>query len=542
MHWIWLVVVVLLTLILVLMIPPNVARTAIGNCTRTDGTKSQRRKRREIRHLLEFLLGVLSIPVLIIGIHAGVFILVDKSYVDSVPSEWVDEIERADTEEGEVGEALTQLTDWQDQQRKIFHTASASWYDVLRNLWLFFVADAVLMGLLLYWFIGPFYVGLVSNYREGIERRHRHYTRIDRERAEDSNNEHELSASTDIDHSDSVQLSANAPPNDANKEAENLYMHMDDFFREISQTGFLEALFKGLELPNKPISETVKEHREKQPKSAPAEYKHEFPPDSNTILRDVLRDQIAQRAPYIKRLREAENELNALRLPQQDSVGNLENDQASKVRDIENRINELMQKISKISTFDTDNPDNREQSDPINQAVLFCLMDASGSMGKISKDIAKRFFILFYLFLKRSYEHVKVVYIRHHTSARELDEDGFFQSRETGGTVISSALKLMYEIMQERFQGPAWEIYAAQVSDGDNWDGDSPRCCDLLNNKILPSLQYYVYVETTQNSEQNLWQAYQAVETDHHNFATQQIDHPASLYPMFRDLFDKRIT
>ena len=97
----------------------------------------------------------------------------------------------------------------------------------------------------------------------------------------------------------------------------------------------------------------------------------------------------------------------------------------------------------------------------------------------------------------------------------------------------------MDEIIQERFQNPTSKIYAAQVSDGDNWDGDSPRCCDLLKDKILPLLQYYVYVETSQDNEQNLWQAYQAVRADHNNFTTQHIDHPTTLYPMFRDLFYK---
>ncbi|HRE31689.1 MAG TPA: DUF444 family protein, partial [Candidatus Berkiella sp.] len=100
------------------------------------------------------------------------------------------------------------------------------------------------------------------------------------------------------------------------------------------------------------------------------------------------------------------------------------------------------------------------------QAVMFCLMDVSGSMDEVKKDVAKRFFILLYLFLSRTYENVEVVFIRHHTSAKEVNEEEFFYSRETGGTVVSSALELMRDIMVARYPTNDWNIYAAQASDG----------------------------------------------------------------------------
>ena len=78
---------------------------------------------------------------------------------------------------------------------------------------------------------------------------------------------------------------------------------------------------------------------------------------------------------------------------------------------------------------------------------MFCLMDVSGSMDEARKDLAKRFFILLYLFLTRHYEKIDVVFIRHHTQAQEVDEENFFHARETGGTVVSSALVLMDEII-----------------------------------------------------------------------------------------------
>ena len=78
---------------------------------------------------------------------------------------------------------------------------------------------------------------------------------------------------------------------------------------------------------------------------------------------------------------------------------------------------------------------------------MFCLMDVSGSMDEARKDLSKRFFILLYLFLTRHYEKIDLVFIRHHTQAQEVDEENFFRARETGGTVVSSALVLMDEII-----------------------------------------------------------------------------------------------
>lgn len=100
--------------------------------------------------------------------------------------------------------------------------------------------------------------------------------------------------------------------------------------------------------------------------------------------------------------------------------------------------------------------------------------------------MAKRFYILLYLFLSRTYKNVEVVYIRHHTQAKEVDEHEFFYSQETGGTIVSSALKLMDEVVKERYNPAQWNIYAAQASDGDNWADDSPLCHEILAKKLLP--------------------------------------------------------
>jgi uncharacterized sporulation protein YeaH/YhbH (DUF444 family) len=154
--------------------------------------------------------------------------------------------------------------------------------------------------------------------------------------------------------------------------------------------------------------------------------------------------------------------------------------------------------------------------------------------------MAKRFFILLYLFLSRNYDKIEIVFISHHTVAKEVDEQEFFYSRETGGTVVSSALKLMHEIAAERFPTNEWNIYAAQASDGDNWHDDSPICKDLLMSKIMPLVQYYAYVEITPESHQSLWYEYEHVKGYHANFAMQKLEKIADIYPVFRELFKKQ--
>jgi len=175
---------------------------------------------------------------------------------------------------------------------------------------------------------------------------------------------------------------------------------------------------------------------------------------------------------------------------------------------------------------------------PTSKAVMFCLMDVSGSMDEARKDLAKRFFILLYLFLTRHYEKIDIVFIRHHTQAQEVDEQNFFHSTETGGTVVSSALVLMEEIARARYPTSEWNIYGAQASDGDNWHHDSGRCRELLANNILPLCRYFAYVQVAEE-EQNLWDEYSALAADAKAFAIRKVTEASQIYPVFRELFKK---
>ena len=173
---------------------------------------------------------------------------------------------------------------------------------------------------------------------------------------------------------------------------------------------------------------------------------------------------------------------------------------------------------------------------PMAKAVMFCLMDVSGSMDETRKDLSKRFFILLYLFLTRHYDKIDIVFIRHHTQAQEVDEENFFRARETGGTVVSSALVLMDEIITARYSPSDWNIYAAQASDGDNWHHDSGRCRELLTASLLPKCRYFAYVQVA-DEEQNLWEEYARLQESQRHFAMRKVTEASQIYPVFRDLF-----
>lgn len=186
---------------------------------------------------------------------------------------------------------------------------------------------------------------------------------------------------------------------------------------------------------------------------------------------------------------------------------------------------------------------------PIAQAVMFCLMDVSGSMTEHMKDLAKRFFMLLHIFLTRRYHHVEIVFIRHTDKAKEVDEDTFFRSAETGGTMVSSALVEMMKVVRERYDPNDWNIYAAQASDGDNLSTDSERSAHLLEHEILPVCQYFAYLEVGDGSAPlagfirqgtTLWRTYEQVKAGGSKFDMRQVTRPGDIYPVFRALFQKR--
>jgi uncharacterized sporulation protein YeaH/YhbH (DUF444 family) len=187
---------------------------------------------------------------------------------------------------------------------------------------------------------------------------------------------------------------------------------------------------------------------------------------------------------------------------------------------------------------------------PIAQAVMFCMMDVSGSMTEHMKDLAKRFYMLLHIFLVRRYKHVEIVFIRHTDKAKEVDEETFFRGRETGGTLVSSALEEMIRIVRDRYSPGEWNIYAAQASDGDNMATDSELTATLLATGILPVCQYFAYVEVsepeghplgfTAHGVTSLWRTYEMVRKSGGQFAMRKVARREEIYSVFRQLFQKR--
>lgn len=177
---------------------------------------------------------------------------------------------------------------------------------------------------------------------------------------------------------------------------------------------------------------------------------------------------------------------------------------------------------------------------PVTSAVMFCIMDVSASMGFHEKDLAKRFFTLLYIFLTRQYENVELVFIRHHTVAKEVGEDEFFNSKESGGTMVAPSLSLMHKIMTERYGSGQWNIYGCQASDGDVWaDSDANESARMLKTDILPMMQYMAYVEISNRSHNSsLWKVYHKLANEM-LFSVRKIYEINEIWPVFRGLFKK---
>ncbi|MCK0153368.1 YeaH/YhbH family protein [Alcanivorax sp. S6407] len=313
----------------------------------------------------------------------------------------------------------------------------------------------------------------------------------------------------------------------------------DEFAFQIDKQEFLNFLFEDLELPN-----LVKRHLEGAQvfKTRHGGIVSQGMPAKINIVRSMRQASMRRRALTAatrKRIRDLKNEREAL----------LKEDQSpqrqARLQELDEQIQKLERRVDRIPYLDTlDLRFNHHIKEPVpvSRAVMFCIMDVSGSMNQNMKDLAKRFFLLLYLFLQRNYDQIEVVFIRHHTSAKEVTEEEFFYSRETGGTIVSSALKLTRDIINERYPVDQWNIYAAQASDGDNWNDDSPACAKLIEEELLPKLQYFSYVEVMPRAHQALWDQYETIMARHPAaFSMAQIDEPGEIYPVFRQLFKKRM-
>lgn len=311
----------------------------------------------------------------------------------------------------------------------------------------------------------------------------------------------------------------------------------DDFVFNITREEFMQYFFDDLALPRLVRTQLLPDAPEW--KSQRAGFVLEGTPSSLHVVRS-MRMALGRRIAMGGDVR---RELHALETSMVKALAKSPPDK-SEIEAIQAQMDDLLSRLRRIPFLDPFDLRFRNRVRvplPSAKAVMFCLMDVSGSMDESRKDLAKRFFILLYLFLTRHYERIDVVFIRHHTQAAEVSEQEFFHSTETGGTIVSSALQLMEKIIEARYPRSEWNIYAAQASDGDNWQQDSAVCRDLLISRLLPMLRYFAYVQVAEEN-QNLWEEYESVAKANPNFAMQKILDPSQIYPVFRELFKKGVS
>ena len=246
----------------------------------------------------------------------------------------------------------------------------------------------------------------------------------------------------------------------------------------------------------------------------------------------------------------------ALRRPRPEAIAELEVElehcDEARRGELLAKISTLKSKIRRIPFIDPIDIRYRRFEtvpEPVAQAVMFCLMDVSGSMSEHMKDLAKRFYMLLYVFLTRRYRHVEIVFIRHTDRAEEVDEETFFRGPASGGTLVSSALQTMSDIVKSRFRPADWNIYAAQASDGDNMSTDGGVTGRILTELLLPVSQFFAYLEVGEAGgysfempDSSLWTLYERLRADGAPLSMRKVNERSQIFPVFHDLFQRRGT
>lgn len=241
----------------------------------------------------------------------------------------------------------------------------------------------------------------------------------------------------------------------------------DTFEFLLSKKEFLEILFEGMALPNY-VKKSLA--NDKTSKLVRAGYTTEGPMQKLNLLK-TFQHSLARRLAFKGAIDEKYQELT-------EEERQAKKDKISFLEDVDLRFNL-----------------HQPQEFPLRKAVMFCVMDVSGSMTEYLKDLAKRFFLLLYLFIDKHYDHVDIRFIRHTQTAKEVSEQDFFYKRESGGTIVSSGFELVNDIIKKEYDLETWNVYVAQASDGENWSQDDEKLYCVLDDEILPKVQYMAYVE-----------------------------------------------
>jgi uncharacterized sporulation protein YeaH/YhbH (DUF444 family) len=309
---------------------------------------------------------------------------------------------------------------------------------------------------------------------------------------------------------------------------------VDQFTFSLSRAEFLNLFFEDLELPHLARNQLGEVSQKKWQRAG---YTTTGSPSTLSISR-TLKSSLARRVSLgVKARADLEDAEKALEEAKAAGVP------AARVRELEQNVEDCRERLARVPFLDDLDLRYRNRVSvaiPMARAVMFCLMDVSGSMDEGKKDLAKRFFTLLYLFLSRKYEHVDLVFIRHTDNAEEVDEHTFFYDPKSGGTIVLSALELMREILEKRYPPAAWNVYAAQASDGDSFGADAGKSARFLAEHLLPSTRYFAYIEIPDSQEarkSSLWAEYEQKLEPH--FVMRRICDRGEIFPVFHDLFKK---
>ena len=300
----------------------------------------------------------------------------------------------------------------------------------------------------------------------------------------------------------------------------------EEFVFQINHKEFMDYLFQELELPELVKKSLAKTKQVGIKKQGCSKYGIHSNLDIEKSFEQSMGRKMALRGMYnnkIKKLNEDED---------------TEDNEKAKL------LAELEKKKTNVSFFDESDlryKVNVPIKKPTTSAVMFCLMDVSGSVSAFQKDLSKRFYVLLYLFLKKNYEDIDVRFIRYTTEAKDVDENEFFYSKETGGTMASSALKLTSDIIKNEYPTDEWNIYIAHTSDGDNWQDDNEEVINILNKDIIEKVQYYTYVEIKNAQRQSdLRGLYEDFASKTPKVRTADINDTRGVYKALEFLFSKK--
>jgi uncharacterized sporulation protein YeaH/YhbH (DUF444 family) len=324
----------------------------------------------------------------------------------------------------------------------------------------------------------------------------------------------------------------------------------DSFTFHLTREEFYDYFFENCELPDMVKQSLQKAHTETMQRAG---FVNSGSPASLNTLRSMRSAKARVSGLGAKKKRKVKELEEQLRLAQQaiaesGSTPILEEE----VDKLTIEIGELKQKLSHIPFLDPiDLKYNNwtKEIQPTTQAVMICLLDVSGSMDELKKELAKTFHLLLMLFLEKEYQRVDVRFVIYHTTAEEVDADEFYYGRRTGGTLTSSGLNVVSKIINEDYPIELWNIYVAHCSDGDNWESDNQVCASVLSTQILPLVQMYAYVEVNPTLHQPSWYTAQSetlmhlfdgLKQTHPNVSTQLVQQEKDVYPVFKKLFERK--